>query len=85
MEIDFEENILEEQYCWSKHKGRFLTNDFTYTTALSDNSAWTVGQMQTNTDYSSKLNILISGSNIKDWAISLQSIWEMAQLLNKLF
>lgn len=70
LEIDFEENILEEQYCWSKHKGRFLTNDFTYTTALSDNSAWTVGQMQTNTDYSSKLNILISGSNIKDWAIS---------------
>ena len=69
-EMDFEENILEPQYCWQLYNGFPSIYDTTYTADLLPNSSWAVGNVELNGIETSCLKIELSHLESKEWVIS---------------
>lgn len=69
-QIEFDENILEPQYCWQLYNGFPSIYDTTYTSDLLPNSSWAVGNVELNGIETSCLKIELSHLESKEWVIS---------------
>jgi hypothetical protein len=69
-EMDFEENILEPQYCWQLYNGFPSIYDTTYTADLLPNSSWSVEEVTLNGINSNRLNVNLRGLETKDWVVT---------------
>ena len=69
-QMEFDENILEPQYCWQLYNGFPSIYDTTYTSDLSPNSSWAVGNVELNGIETSCLKIELSNLESKEWVIS---------------
>lgn len=69
-QMEFDENILEPQYCWQLYNGFPSIYDTTYTSDLSPNSSWAVGNVELNGIETSCLKIELSHLESKEWVIS---------------
>ena len=70
LEVNFEENILEEQYCWTLYNGFVSSYDTTYTADLSPNSSWQINDVVLNGVSSKRLYVNLGASNLKDWVVT---------------
>jgi hypothetical protein len=66
----FDENILEEQYCWTRYNGLISAYDTTYTENLELNSSWTVENVILNGVNSQRLRARVRGTELKDWVVT---------------
>lgn len=69
-EETFDVNILEEQYCWETYNGLISAYDNTFTSNLSPNSAWLVGEMPLDGVVSNRLYARLYGSDVKEWVVT---------------
>ncbi len=70
LEVNFEENILEEQYCWTRYNGLTSLYDTTYTADLSPNSSWEISDVVLDGVVSKRLYANLGGSDLKDWVVT---------------